>query len=642
MPTDEKGAADTFTKLLIQNADRYAEGPAYREKRRGIWRTVTWRGLADESAALGAALSARGLQRGGYVALLGDNRPRLYAAICATHRVGAVAVPLYQDATADEISTAIQGSDITHVFAENQEQVDKWLEILPRSPGIRCIVYDKDRGMRHYKQPQLVSYDTLLEEGRKLLVSKRDAIEADAARVSGQDAAFLLFTSGTTGAFKGVILTHAALIDRARVAAAADGLTHADIAMAYLPPGWIGQNFFGYALPLVTGYCACCPESSDTMLSDIREIGPTYFLATPWVLDMLLSEISKRMEGAGWISKALYNRGLTVAKRIDASRLAGQTPSLPDRLMASACNTLIYGPLRDILGLSKIRVAYVAGDAVDPALVDFFRSLGVNLKQLYGSTETGFFVAMQRNDDVRPDTVGPLADGVEIKFTSQREILVRSPGLFKEYARDPQATQRTKSSEGWFHTGDVGYLGEDGHLRIVDRVKYLGALNDGTSFTPKQIENKLKFIPYIREAVAIGDKRDMICALIDIDVAAVGRWADKREISYTGQADLATRDEVYALIGESIAKVNAELGQPLFQVRRFLILPKGLSADDGLVTRMGKLRRAVIAERYRPLIDAMYAGRADVAFDTGDLALGSITIGIHDAKAATAASRRAA
>jgi long-chain acyl-CoA synthetase len=636
----DKGAADNFTALLLHNAARFGDRPAFREKRRGIWRTTTWKALADEAAEIVAALTARGLQRGGHVALLGDNRPRLYAAICAAHRAGAIAVPLYQDATADEIASAIQGIDITHVFAENQEQVDKWLDILPRCPSIRCIVYDKDRGMRHYKQPQLVSYDTLLEEGRKQSASNRDAAGIVAAK--SDDPAFLLFTSGTTGAFKGVVLTHASLIDRARAAAAADGLTENDVAMAYLPPGWIGQNFFGYALPLVTGYCVCCPESSDTMLTDLREIGPTYFLATPWMLDMLLSEISKRMEGAGWVSKALYTRGLAAAQRINADRLANRSPSMSDRLLAAACNALIYGSLRDILGLSKVRVAYVGGDAVDPALVTFFRGLGVNLKQLYGSTETGFFVAMQRNDDVRPDTVGPLAEGVEIKFTSQREILVRSPGLFKEYVSAPQATQPAMTTDGWFHTGDVGYLGDDGHLRVVDRVKYLGALNDGTSFMPKQIENRLKFVPYIREAIAIGDKRDMVCVMVDIDVSAVGRWADRHEIVYTGQADLATRDEVYALIGEHIAKVNAELGQPQFQVRRFLILPKRLSADDGLVTRMGKLRRGVIAERYRSLIDAMYAGRPDVAFDTGDPAAPSINIGIHDAKAATASSRRAA
>jgi long-chain acyl-CoA synthetase len=639
----ETHASDTFAGLLLRNSSQHADSPAFREKRRGIWRTMTWQMLADEAAALGAALSERGLQRGGYVAFLGDNRPRLYAAICATHRVGAIAVPLYQDATAEEIASAIQGTEVTHVFAENQEQVDKWLEILPRCPSIRGIVYDKDRGMRHYKQPQLVSYNALLEEGHKALASKRDALDAAAAQVSGQDAAFLLFTSGTTGPFKGVILTHASLIDRARVAAAADGLSHTDIAMAYLPPGWIGQNFFGYALPLLTGYCVCCPESSDTMLSDIREVGPTYFLATPWMLDMLLSEISKRMEDAGWISKALYNRGLAAGKRMNADRLAGKSPSLSDRFLTAVCNVLIYGSLRDILGLSKIRVAYVAGDAVDPALVTFFRALGVNLKQLYGSTETGFFVAMQRNDDVKPDTVGPLAEGVEIKFTSQREILVRSPGLFKEYIRDPQSTQQAKSAEGWFHTGDVGYLGEDGHLRIVERAKYLGAMNDGTLFTPKQIENRLKFVPYIREAVAIGDKRDMVCVLIDIDALAVGRWADKREISYTGQADLAAREEVHVLIGESISKVNAELGQSEFQVRRFLILPNGLSADDGMVTRMGKLRRAVIADRYRSLIDAMYAGRGEASFDTGDPATGTIQLAIKEAKVvAPASSRRAA
>jgi len=632
----EEVELDTFPQLLLHHSKQRGERPALREKKRGIWRTVTWRELEEEAAALAAALAARGLQRGAHVAFVGDNRPRLYTAMCAAHWLGAVAVPFYQDATAEEMVSPVQSAEITHVFAENQEQVDKLLEILPRCPTVRCIVYDKDRGMRHYNRPELVSYDALLQQGRELAAAKGGVSQAEPARGAGQDAAFLFFTSGTTGPAKGVVLTHQSLIDRGRVAAASENLTDNDVAMAYLPPGWIGQNLFGYVQPMVVGYCVCCPESSETMLADMREMGPTYFLATPRVLEALLTQVSMRMEDTGGFNQRLYQAGMAVAQRVGERTLG-------DRLISALCEILIYGPLRDVLGMSRVRVAFTAGDAIAPALVTFFRALGVNLKQLYGSTETGFFVAMQRDGQVKPDTVGPVADGVELKFTAQREILVRSAGMFKEYHRDPETTTQARNADGWFHTGDAGYLGDDGHLRIIDRMKYLGALKDGTVFSPRLLENRLKFASYIREAVASGDGRDMVCALIDIDMAAVGRWADKRSISYTGHADLASQEEVYGLIADCIANVNAELAQePALarsQIHRFVILHGELSADDGVLTRTGKLRRGVIAERYRPLVDAMHQGDKEVRIDIEG---GQADIKIRDVKVVAPAQIRSA
>jgi long-chain acyl-CoA synthetase len=639
----EKAEADTFPKLLLHHSKQRGERPALREKKRGIWRTVTWRELADEAAALAAALSARGLQRGGHVALLGDNRPRLYTAMCAAHWLGAVAVPFYQDATSDELVSPVQSAGVTHVFAENQEQVDKLLEILPRCPSVRCIVYDKDRGMRHYDRPELVSYDALLQQGRDLVAARGGASPTEATGGNREDAAFLFFTSGTTGPAKGVVLSHGALIDRARVAAATENLKDTDVAMAYLPPGWIGQNFFSYAQPMVVGYCVCCPESSETMLADMREMGPTCFLTTPRVLEALFTQVSIRMEDTGGFNQRLYRAGMEAAERVSARVQAGQTVSLGDRLITAVSDFLIFGPLRDVLGMSKVRTAFTAGDATAPGLMSFFHTLGINLKQLYGSTETGFFVAMQRDGQVKPDTVGPAADGVELKFTEQREILVRSPGMFKEYHRDPETTAQARNADGWFYTGDAGYLDDDGHLRIIDRMKHIGALNDGTPYAPKLIENKLKFIPYIKEAVAFGDGRDMVCALIDIDMAAVGRWADKRSIAYTGHADLASQDEVYGLIADCIANANADLAQePALaksQIYRFVILHGELSADDGVLTRTGKLRRGVIAERHRALVDAMYDGGGQVSVDIEG---GQADIKIRDAKVVTSGQIRSA
>jgi long-chain acyl-CoA synthetase len=640
--------SDTFPKLLLDHARQRGERPAIREKKRGIWRTTTWRVLADETAKLAAALSARGLKRGAHAALVGDNRPRLYAAMAATHALGAIAVPLFQDATADELAHALQQAEVTHVFAENQEQVDKLLGILPRCPAVRCIVYDDDRGMRHYRQPQLASYAALLQEGRDLAAaSKGNVLEAEAARGSGEDAAFLFFTSGTGGPAKGVVLTHASLIDRARVVAATEGLTDADVAIAYLPPAWIGQTLFGYVHPMVVGYCVCCPESSESMLADMREIAPTYFLATPRVLEALFTQVTLRVQDAGGLNRGLYRGCMWLARRVGPRIVSRERVFVGSRLAYAIGNLLIYGPLRDVLGMSRVRVAYTAGDVIAPALLMYFRSLGINLKQLYGSTETGFMIAMQRNEEVKPDTVGRAAEGVELKFTPEREILVRSPGLFKEYHRDPGTTTQARNAEGWFHTGDAGYLGEDGHLRVIGRTKYVVALNDGTPYVPKIIESRLKFLPYIKEAVAFGDGRDKVCVLVDIDVAAVGRWADRHNIPYSGHADLASRDEVYELVGECVAEVNSELARdptPVkTQIHRFLILQKELHADDGVLTRTGKLRRGVVAERYRPLVDAMYQGLADVALAT-EAAAGAETMSlkIRDARiSAPAQDKRA-
>jgi long-chain acyl-CoA synthetase len=618
---------DTFPKLLLNHATRRGGHPAIREKTRGIWHTRTWRELADEAAALAAALSARGLQRGAHVAFAGSNRPRLYAAMCAVQGLGAVAVLLHHDATAGEWVHPLHSADVAMVFAEDQEQVDKLLEIMPRCPALRCIVYDKDRGMRHYPQPELVSYAALWAQGRELAASNRDFLQAEAARGTGADVAALFFTAGTTGPPKGVVLTHAALIDRARAAAAMERLNDSDVAMAFLPPAWIGQHLFGYAQPLVVGHCICCPESAETMLADMREMGPTCFLAPPRVLEALLTQLSIRMEAAGGPKLALYRRCMALARRVGAQMLSGEKLTMGDRLAYAAGNLLIYGPLRDVLGMSRIRVAHTAGEAIGPDLLMFFRAIGINLKQVYGSTETGFFVAMQRDGQVKADSVGPPAEGVELGFTPQREILVRSPGLFKAYHRDPQATARAVDAQGWFHTGDAGYLGDDGQLRIIDRISDIGALSDGTPYSPQPLESRVKFSPYVKEAVAFGNGRDEVCMFIDIDIAAVGNWADQHSISFSGHADLASRDEIHGLISQGLAQVNAELArEPALarcQIHRFLILPKELDADDGVLTRMRTVRRDVIAEHYRALVDALY--------DDGRLAMPQADVKIHDA-----------
>ncbi len=640
--TMDIGKLDTFPKLLLHHARERGDLPAIREKDLGIWQTWTWREFADEVRALACALAGQGLKRGEHMALVGDNRPRVYAAMCAAQCLGAIPVPLYQDAAAAEMAFPIQNAEIARALAEDQEQVDKLLEILPKCPTLKHIIYDEPRGMRYYRQPELVGYDALLEAGHAALQRDPAFLDTEIAKGGGADTAAMFFTSGTTGTPKGVVLTHHALIDRAEAAAKLEGLGDRDVVLAYLPPAWIGQNIFSYAQPFVTGYCICCPESAETVMTDMREIGPTYYFAPPRVLEALLTQVSIRMEDAGALKRWLYRRFMDVARRVGGMLLDGKPVGLADRALYGLGDFLVYGPLRNVLGMSRVRIAYTAGEAIGPDLFKFYRSIGINLKQLYGSTETSVFVCVQPNGQVKPDTVGPAVRGVELKFTQERELLIRSPGLFKEYYKNPQATMEAKDRDGWFHTGDAGYFDPDGHLKIIDRVKDVGKLADGTLFAPKYLENKLKFFPYIQEAVTFGHQRDRVCAFINIDAEAVGNWAEKRNMPYSGYVDLASRDEVYALVRECVEQVNADLArEPEIansQIHRFLILHKILDADDEELTRTRKVRRGFVAQKYAALVEALYGGKqavhveAQVKYEDGRTGTISADLRIRDAK----------
>jgi long-chain acyl-CoA synthetase len=640
--TIDIGTLDTFPKLLMHHARVRGALPAIREKDLGIWQTWTWHQFAEEVRALACALADQGLKRGDHMALVGDNRPRVYAAMCAAQCLGAIPVPLYQDAVAAEMAFPIQNAEIEHALAEDQEQVDKLLEILPRCPTLKHICYDEPRGLRYYTQPELTSYDALLEAGRAALKRDPAFLETEIAKGRGGDTAAMFFTSGTTGTPKGVVLTHHALIDRAKAAAELERLDDRDVVLAYLPPAWIGQNIFSYAQPFVTGYCICCPESAETVMTDMREIGPTYYFAPPRVLEALLTQVSIRMEDAGAVKRWLYRNFMDVARRVGGALLDGKPVGALDRLVYWMGDVLVYGPLRNVLGMSRVRVAYTAGEAIGPDLFKFYRSIGINLKQLYGSTETSVFVCVQPNGQVKSDTVGPAVPGVELRFTPERELLIRSPGLFKEYYKNPQATMEAKDREGWFHTGDAGYFDPDGHVKIIDRVKDVGKLADGTLFAPKYLENKLKFFPYIQEAVTFGHQRDRVCAFINIDAEAVGNWAEKRNMPYSGYVDLAARDEVYTLVRECIEQVNADLAQEPevanSQIRRFLILHKVLDADDEELTRTRKVRRGFVAEKYATLVQALYGGKesvhveAQVKYEDGRTGMISADLRIRDAK----------
>ena len=652
MATDA-GTLDTFPKLLMHHARVRGARPAIREKDLGIWQTWTWQRYADEVRALACGLAEQGFQRGEHLALVGDNRPRLYAAMCAAQVLGGVPVPLYQDAVATEMAFPIQNAEIAFAFAEDQEQVDKLLEILPQCPTLKRIYYDDPRGMRHYTQAQLMSCDKLLEIGRAWLSRQPSFVDSQIAKGRAGDTAAMFFTSGTTGVPKGVVLTHENLIDRSRAVAEMESLGDHDVVLAFMPPAWIGQNIFSYAQPLVAGYCICCPEAAQTVVSDMREVAPTYYFAPPRVFEALLTQVSVRMEDASALKRWLYRSFMAVAKRVGTKILERQRVGLLERILYYLGDFLIYAPLRNVLGMSKVRIAYTGGEAIGPDLFSFYRSLGINLKQLYGSTETSVFVCVQPDGQVKSDTVGPAVKGVELKFTPQRELLIRSPGLFKEYYKNPQATLEAKDAEGWFHTGDAGYVDRDGHVRIIDRAKDVGKLADGTLFAPKYLENKLKFFPYLKEAVAFGDKRSRVCAFINIDMEAVADWAERRNIAFSGYTDLAQHDMVYERVAQCLEQVNADLArEPELansQIHRFLILHKELEADDGELTRTRKVRRGFIAEKYGSLVEAMYQGKdsvhveAQVKYEDGRSGTFAAELKIRDAKTfAPAAARRAA
>jgi long-chain acyl-CoA synthetase len=645
----------TFPHLLLEHAARRPAAPALREKEFGIWQTLSWSDLAALVRALACGLAEAGLGRGQHLVVVGENRPRLYAAMLAAQSLGAIPVPLYQDAVALEFVFPVANAEVAFAIVEDQEQVDKLLEVRESCPGLAHIWFDDPRGLRQYDAAGLAPLDALIEAGRAYDASHPGFFDAAVARVAPGDVAAMFFTSGTTGNAKGVVHTHATLIDRAGAGARFDKLTADDEVLAYLPLAWIGQNIFSYAQWLICGYVVNCPESASTVMIDLKEIGPTYYFAPPRVFEALLTSVMIRMEDAGRIKRFLFDRAMALARRVGPARMDGRPVGLVDRLRYALGNLLVYAPLRNTLGFSRVRIAYTAGEAIGPDLFSFYRSIGINLKQLYGSTETAVFVCLQPDNEARADTVGIPIEGVEIKVLESGEILVRSAGLLKEYYKNPEATAEVLTADGWYRTGDAGFVDAAGHVKIIDRAKDVGRIfggaNDGALFAPKYVENKLKFFPFIKEAVAFGDKREKVCAFVNIDLEAVGNWAEKRSLAYGGYAELSQKAEVRELIRECVGKVNADLAADDklagSQISRFLILHKELDADDGELTRTRKVRRGHIGERYRVLVDALYEGKAEQFVETEvrfeDGRTGKVAATLHIVDAPTfAATKRAA
>jgi long-chain acyl-CoA synthetase len=634
---------DTLPKVLLHNARVFARRPAIRLKDLGIWQTWTWEQVLAEVRSFAVGLSALGVRRGDTIAIVGDNRPRLYWSMMAAQSLGAIPVPMYQDAVAQEIAYVLAHSEAKLAVAQNQEQVDKLLSIASEAPLLHHIVYDEPRGLRDYDHARVRSFESVSKEGRDAIGSDPKLVDSwliDVSLGSGADPSVILYTSGTTGRPKGVVLSHDNVLITARNANAFDKISEKDEIIAYLPMAWVGDHIFSYGQALAAGFCVSCPESPQTVLEDRREIGPTYFFAPPRVYESLLTTIMVRMEDAGWMKRKMFKGFMAVARRTGEQILDGERVSPFTRAFYGLGRTLVYGPIKNRLGLTRTRVAYTAGEAIGPEIFRFYRSLGLNLKQFYGQTEASVYVTLQADGEIGADTVGKPAPGVEVRVAPSGEVEYRGPGVFVRYFKNDEATANAKAAEGWVKTGDAGILEPDGTLKIIDRAKDVGRLNDGSLLPPKYIENKLKFYPNIKEAVAFGDGKDFAAAFINIDLLSVGNWAERNAITYASYQELAAHPRVYEMIRAHVDEINRSLAaEPLLagaQIRRFLILHKELDADDGELTRTQKVRRGFIAERYAPLVAALFDGSrekhiaTEMTFEDGRKGMVEATVQIID------------
>ncbi|MEM7300616.1 MAG: AMP-binding protein [Pseudomonadota bacterium] len=650
-------ALDTFPKYLIHNASRFKDRPSIRHKDYGIWQTWNWGEVLDEVRRFSIGLSELGLSRGDKVALVGANKPRLYWTFAAVQALGGIPVPVYSDSVAEEMAYVLNHAEVAFAVCQDQEQVDKVMSIADQLPHLKHIVYDEARGLGDYEENNLHAFTAVQAVGASAMDRDSSALSKWQQSVdegASDDISVMLYTSGTTGRPKGVMLSNSNLVRSAINGNSFDKLDENEQIIAYLPMAWVGDHVFSYAQAFVAGYCVCCPESAETVTENRREIAPTCFFAPPRVFEGLLTQIMVAMEDAGAIKKKMFHDFLAVANRVGEKILNGDQVSAKDRMLYNLGEVLVYGPLKNRLGFTKMKVGYTAGEAIGPEIFRFYRSIGINLKQLYGQTEASVYVTAQPDGEISADTVGTPSPEVEIKINDTGEVLYRSPGVFVGYYKNEEATRETKTEDGWVHTGDAGFLDSDGHLRIIDRAKDVGKLNDGSMFPPKYIENKLKFFPNIKEAVAFGDGRDHVGVFVNIDLTSVANWAERNNIAYGSYQELAGHPQVYSMVKEHVDQVNRDLaGEERVagsQISRFLVLHKELDADDGELTRTQKVRRSFIAERYAPLIEALYDGSTEkhvdteVVFEDGRKGSISATVTIQDMNtyAATGAVQEAA
>jgi len=634
---------DTFPKLLARNARVRPNRTAFRHKDLGIWQSWTWGEVHEIVRAYASGLRSLGLERGGKIAIVGYNRPYLYWTMAAAQWIGAIPIPVYADSVAEEMAYVLSHAEVTHAAVQDQEQVDKLLSVSEQVPQLAHVLYDEERGLRDYDHSRLHSIASIVEEGRARLSEPAEVerVERELQAGRGADLAIILYTSGTTGRPKGVMLTSEAVIAAAEIGCDFDKLDESDEIMAYLPIAWVGDHIFSYAQAFLAGLCVNCPESPETVADDRREIGATYIFAPPRIFESILTLTMVRIEDASALKRRMFRFFIGHANKV-GERMLNREPGVGawDRLLWHLGNVLVYAPLRNRFGMTKVKVGYTAGEAIGPEIFRFYRSIGVNLKQLYGQTEASVYITMQPNGEIRADTVGRPAPRVEIRIAENGEVLYRSPGVFVGYYKDDEKTAETKTADGFVHSGDAGFFDQNGHLKIIDRAKDVGKMRGGALFPPKYVENKLKFYPNIKEAVCFGDGRDYVACFVNIDLVAVSNWAERNGVTYGSYQELAGHPRVYEMIERHVDEVNRSLAsEPLMggaQIKRFLILHKELDPDDGELTRTQKVRRGFIAERYAPLIQALYDGSTEsdisteVTFEDGRKGVISARVKIRD------------
>jgi len=641
---DDAPETSTLPKLVFRNARAFGDAPAMREKDRGIWKTRTWRDASGYLRDLALGLRLLGFRRGDKLSVVGDNRPALYLAQLAAQALGGMAIPVYQDAIASELVYVLNHAEVSVIVAEDQEQVDKIISLRDQLPSLRWIIYDDPRGLAGVDEPILKSLEEVLSLGVRSDATEEFERELDAG--SADDIAMIAYTSGTTGQPKGALLSHRNMIATAENYIQGERVERGDNWLAFLPMAWVGDSMYSLAVALVAGATINCPESPETVQRDLRELGPTIVLAPPRIWEALLTQVQVRSADSSALKRRIFDYFRQAAERRELLLQDGKPIPGSLRLAYALGEWMVYRPVRDLLGLRLARWAVTGGAPLGPDTFRFFRSFGINLKQVYGQTEASALVAFQRDGNVDPNTVGEPLPGLEFRITETGELQVRGPGVFVGYYKQDEATAETKTADGWLRTGDAAVISPQGQLSIIDRAKDVGRLASGTPFAPQFVENKLKFSPFIREAVAFGDGREFVSAMIAIDMETVGNWAERRGLAYTSFMDLARKPEVAEMIVGETAKINATLPEAT-RVRRLLLLNKELDADDNEMTRTRKVRRGYVAEKYQSVIDAFYGGKdsaavtMEITFEDGRKTTLDATIAICDVPN-TAAARVAA
>ncbi len=642
--TPSSAATRTFPgECLARRRQFGAHRIAYREKEFGIWQSYSWDATCAQVESFALGLAALGFKRGDRICIVGDNRPHLYWGMLAAQALGGVPVPLYQDSIEREMQYIVAHAEVRFALVEDQEQADKIINVKPDCPQLETIIYRDPRGMRNYGLDFLLSFESVQRKGEAFGRERAGYFEAEIAKGTEEDLAVICYTSGTTGRPKGVMLTHRNFLVTSENIIAYEGM-HDESVLAYLPMAWVGDFFLSFGMAIAGGFTVSCPESGATVMQDLREIGPTLFFGPPRIWENLLTSVMVRMDDAAWIKRKLFRASVDLAARMLKRRSAGQRVSLLDRVFSALGQLFILGPLRDSLGMRNIRIAYTAGEAIGPDLLDFFRAIGVNLKQLYGQTEASVFIALQKEDKIKSDTCGPPMPWVPVRISPSGEVEFKGPGVFHGYFKNDEATHAAFDGE-WVKTGDAGLIDHDGHLKIVDRIKDVSRLSDGTLFAPKYIENKVKFSPYIKECVCFGQGRPNVAALVNIDAEAVGNWCERRDITYTSYTDLAQKPEVYDLIAGEIANANRSIAEDEqlrgAQIKRFLVLHKELDADDEEITRTRKVRRGFVGQKYNDLVEALFSDsrqvttQTKVTFEDGRTATVRAELGIRDVRLAS-------